>query len=202
MIIDVAATDVLEVYRTLIGIVTPRPIAWVTSLDPESRVNLAPFSFFNAFGANPPVVVFSPTLRRDRTRKDTLNNVEATGEFVINAAVESLAEQVNLSSADLPPEMSEVELTGLRLLSSKLVKPPRLAESPAHLECRLIQVVPIGNGPNSANLIIGEVVVIHIADDMLDAEGRVDPRKLKTIARLGGDYYCRTSDLFTMKRPG
>src|SRR5262245_63685153 len=102
MIIDVAATDVLEVYRTLIGIVTPRPIAWVTTLDPEGRVNLAPFSFFNAFGANPPVVVFSPTLRRDRTRKDTLNNVEANGEFVINAAVESLAEQVNLSSTEIP----------------------------------------------------------------------------------------------------
>jgi flavin reductase (DIM6/NTAB) family NADH-FMN oxidoreductase RutF len=118
MILDVAGADVIEVYRTLIGVVTPRPIAWVTSVDRAGRVNLAPFSFFNAFGANPPVVVFSPTLRRDGSRKDTLNNVEATGEFVLNAAVEALAAQVNLSSSELPPGQSEVELTGLGLVPS------------------------------------------------------------------------------------
>src|SRR4249919_1703474 len=103
MQIDVALTPVIDVYHTLVGVVTPRPIAWVTSVDLEGRVNLAPFSFFNAFGANPPVVVFSPTLRRDGGRKDTLYNVEATGEFVLNSAVESLAEQVNQSSRELPP---------------------------------------------------------------------------------------------------
>src|SRR6476646_12264014 len=101
MMIDVSRTSVVEVYRTLVEVVTPRPIAWVTSLDPEGRVNLAPFSFFNAFGANPPVVVFSPTLRRDKSRKDTLRNVEATGEFVLNAATQALAEKVNLSSKEL-----------------------------------------------------------------------------------------------------
>src|SRR5437763_9473745 len=108
MTIDVAGASVVEVYRTLVEVVTPRPIAWVTSVDPEGRVNLAPFSFFNAFGANPPVVVFSPTLRRDGSKKDTLRNVEATGEFVLNAAVESLAEKVNLSSKELPYGDSEV----------------------------------------------------------------------------------------------
>src|SRR5436305_1212971 len=103
MRIDVADVGAVEVYRTLVEVVTPRPIAWVTSVDLEGRVNLAPFSFFNAFGANPPVVVFSPTTRRDGSKKDTLRNVEATGEFVLNAAVEPLAEQVNLSSMELPP---------------------------------------------------------------------------------------------------
>src|SRR5262245_12718586 len=110
MQIDGASTPVVDVYHMLVGVVTPRPIAWVTSVDPAGRVNLAPFSFFNAFGANPPVVVFSPTLRRDGSRKDTLNNVEATGEFVLNAAVGSLAEQVNLSSTELPPGESESQL--------------------------------------------------------------------------------------------
>jgi flavin reductase (DIM6/NTAB) family NADH-FMN oxidoreductase RutF len=201
MIIDVASAEVLDVYRMLVDVVTPRPIAWVTSVDIEGRVNLAPFSFFNAFGANPPVVVFSPTLRRDGSKKDTLRNVEATGEFVLNAAVEALAEQVNRSSSELPYGQSEVELTGLRLRPSWKVRPPRLAESPTHLECKVLQIVPIGRGPIAANLVIGEVVVIHVDDGVLDARGRVDPRKLRTIARLGGDDYCRTSDLFQMKRP-
>src|SRR5918911_3011546 len=124
MTIDVAGASPLEVYQALVGIVTPRPIAWVTTLDPDGRVNLAPFSFFNAFGSNPPVVVFSPTRRRDGSKKDTLRNVEATGEFVVNAAVEDLAGQVNLSSKELPYGESEVELTGLHLRPSLKVKPP------------------------------------------------------------------------------
>jgi len=201
VLIDVARATVLDVYHTLVGVVTPRPIAWVTSVDAAGRVNLAPFSFYNAFGANPPVVVFSPTLRRDGSRKDTLRNVEATGEFVLNAAVESLAEQVNLSSKELPYGVSEVEFTGLHLLPALRVKPPRLAEAPVHMECKVLQVVPIGTGAIAANLVIGEVVVMHVDDAVLDEQGRVDPRKLRTIARLGGDSYCRTTDIFEMKRP-
>jgi flavin reductase (DIM6/NTAB) family NADH-FMN oxidoreductase RutF len=201
MRIDVASSSVVDVYRTLVEVVTPRPIAWVTSVDAEGRVNLAPFSFFNAFGANPPVVVFSPTLRRDGTKKDTLLNVEATGEFVLNAAVEALAEQVNLSSKELPHGDSEVALTGLTLRPSTRVRPPRLAESPVNLECRVLQILPIGSGPIAANLVIGEVLVFHVDDAVLDDNGRVDPRKLRTIARLGGDDYCRSTDLFQMTRP-
>src|SRR5205085_4152855 len=144
MLIDVASAKVLDVYHLLVDVVTPRPIAWVTSVDPEGRVNLAPFSFFNAFGANPPVVVFSPTLRRDGSRKDTLRNVEATGEFVLNAAVESLAEQVNLSSKELPPGVSEVDYAGLTLRPSLKVRPPRVAETPVSMECKLLQIVPLG----------------------------------------------------------
>jgi flavin reductase (DIM6/NTAB) family NADH-FMN oxidoreductase RutF len=201
MIVDVAQAPVLDVYHLLVGIVTPRPIAWVTSLDAEGRVNLAPFSFFNAFGANPPVVVFSPTLRRDGSRKDTLLNVEATGEFVLNAAVESVAEQMNLSSSELPHGQSEIELAGLSTLPSLKVKPPRIAASPVHMECKVLQIIPIGNGPIAANLVIGEVLVIHVSESVLDSTGKIDPRKLKTIARLGGDSYCRSTDLFEMPRP-
>lgn len=201
MLIDVANTNPLEVYRRLVEIVTPRPIAWVTSINPEGQVNLAPFSFYNAFSANPPVVVFSPTLRRDGTKKDTLRNVEMTGEFVLNAAVEALAEQINLSSKELPPGESEVELAGLTLRPSLKVRPPRVVEAPVHMECRLVQIVPLGTGPVAGNLVIGQVVAMHLDDAVLDAGGRIDPRKLRTIARLGGDYYCRTSDLFEMKRP-
>jgi flavin reductase (DIM6/NTAB) family NADH-FMN oxidoreductase RutF len=201
MLIDVASANVVEVYQLLVGVVTPRPIAWVTTLSPAGVVNLAPFSFFNAFGANPPVVVFSPTLRRDGSKKDTLLNLEARGEFVLNAATAPLAEKVNLSSKELPPDESEIALTGLTTVPSVKVGPPRVAESPVNIECRVRQIVPCGTGPIAANLVIGEVLVMHVSEDVLDGRGRVDPRKLRTVARLGGDYWCHTSDLFELNRP-
>jgi flavin reductase (DIM6/NTAB) family NADH-FMN oxidoreductase RutF len=201
MEIEVASSQPVDIYRLIKSCVTPRPIAWVTSIDAQGHVNLAPFSFFNAFGADPPVVVFSPLRKSDGSKKDTLANVEATGDFVVNAAVAHLAEEVNLSSKDLPHGESEVELTGLSLAPSKKVKTPRLAESPLHMECVLRQVLPVGDRPYAANLVIGEVVLFHVDDSLLDTQGRIDPRKLKTIARLGGSYYCHTSDLFEMKRP-
>jgi flavin reductase (DIM6/NTAB) family NADH-FMN oxidoreductase RutF len=201
MIIDVPSTDVVKIYRTLVEVVTPRPIAWVTTIDAEGRINLAPFSFFNAFGANPPVVVFSPGLRRDGTKKDTLRNLEIVPEFVLNAAVEDLAEPMNATAKELPPGQSEAEYAGLALQPSTKVRPPRVAVSPVHMECRVRQIVPIGDGPIAANLVIGEVLLIHIDDSVLDSSGHVDPRKLRTIARRGGDYYCRSTDLFEMKRP-
>ena len=201
MQIDVAAANVVEVYHLLVGVVTPRPIAWVTTLSPAGVVNLAPFSFFNAFGANPPVVVFSPTLRRDGSKKDTLLNLEMLPEFVLNAATAPLAEQVNLTSKELPPDDSEVSLAGLTTLPSVKVKPPRVAESPVHMECVVRQIIPCGTGAIAANLVIGEVLVMHVSDELLDDKKRVDPRKLRTVARLGGDYWCHTSDLFEQKRP-
>ena len=201
MQIDVAGTPVVDVYHMLVGVVTPRPIAWVTTVDPAGRVNLAPFSFFNAFGANPPVVVFSPTRRRDATKKDTLLNVEATGEFVVHASVASLAEKVNQSSKEIPPGESEIELVGLHTTPSVKVKPPRLTEAPVAMECKVRQIVPVGDGPIAANLVIGEVLMIQVDDAILDAQGKPDPRKLRTVARLGGDYWCHTTDLFEQKRP-
>jgi len=164
-------------------------------------VTLAPFSFFNAFGANPPIVVFSPTLRRDSTKKDTLLNLEKFGEFVIHASVASLAEAVNLTSKEIPPDESEVELAGLATVPSVKVKPPRVSAAPAAMECIVKQIIPCGTGSIAANLVIGEVVMIHIADDVLDGKGGVDPRKLKTVARLGGAFWCHTSDLFEQTRP-
>lgn len=201
MQIDPSTAPVPDVYQHLTGLVTPRPIAWVTTLSPAGVVNLAPFSFFNAFGANPPIVVFSPTLRRDGTKKDTLLNLEKLGEFVVHAATAALSDQVNLSSKEVPPDESEVALTGLSTVPSAKVRPPRLAEAPAALECVVRQIVPCGTGPVAANLVIGEVVLMHIADDLLDARGAVDPRKLKTVARLGGAFWCHTSDLFELTRP-
>jgi flavin reductase (DIM6/NTAB) family NADH-FMN oxidoreductase RutF len=201
MIIDVSSTDVLSAYRALVSVVVPRPIAWVTTVDEKGRVNLAPFSFFNAFGANPPIVIFSPTLRRNGSKKDTLLNLESVGEFVVNAAVESVAAQLNATSAELPRGASEAEYAHLTLVPSAKVKPPRVAESPVHLECRVRQIMSIGDGPIAANLVIGEIVLIHIEERVLDASGQVDPHKLGAIARLGGSDYCRTIDLFQMDRP-
>jgi flavin reductase (DIM6/NTAB) family NADH-FMN oxidoreductase RutF len=201
MVIDVDSADVVRVYRAIVGLVVPRPIAWVSSVDPDGRVNLSPFSFFNAFGANPPVVVFSPTLRRDGSKKDTLLNVEATGEFVVNLAVASLAREVNATSLELPRGENEAERAGLTMVPSARVRPPRVQESPAHPECRVLQIIPVGAGAISANLVIGEVVLIHINDAIVDETGLIDPRRLDAIARLGGDFYCRTTDLFEMERP-
>jgi flavin reductase (DIM6/NTAB) family NADH-FMN oxidoreductase RutF len=201
MIIDVSSAEVLNVYQALVGIVTPRPIAWATTLDAEGRVNLAPFSFFNAFGANPPIVVFSPTLRRDGSKKDTLRNLEVVPEFVLNAAVEDLADAMNLTAKELLPGQSEAEFAGLEMCPATRVRPPRVAASPVHLECRVNRILPMGDGPLAANLVIGEVLLIHVDDSVLDAAGRVDPRKLRTIARLGRDFYCRSTDLFEMRRP-
>lgn len=201
MEIDVLSTSVVEVYHLLVGLVTPRPIAWVTTRSPSGLINLAPFSFFNAFGANPPVVVFSPTLKRDGTKKDTLRNVESSGEFVINAAVASLAAQVNLTAKEISSEESEVTLADLHTVPSVTIGTPRIAESPFALECKVLQILPIGSGPIAANLVIGQIMRMHIDDAVVDSEGKVDPRKLRTVARLGGDYWCHTSDLFELKRP-
>jgi len=202
MEIDVAQADVVDVYRMLVGLVTPRPIAWVTTRSPQGVINLAPFSFYNMFGANPPVVVISPTLTRDGRRKDTLVNIEHGGDFVINASTERHAATINRTSASLPPDESEAELVGVATVPSRRVATPRLADVPFALECRLRQVIPIGSGPISANLVIGEVVTIVVDDAVLDATGHPDPRRILAVARLGGDYWCRTTDLFEQGRPG
>ncbi len=201
MLIDVSITPPLDVYHQLVGLVTPRPIAWVTTISPAGVVNLAPFSFFNAFGANPAIVVFSPTLTRDGRKKDTLRNVEATGEFVVNAATADLAEKVNLTAKELPPDDSEVTLAELHTTPSVKVKPPRLTEALAALECKVRQVLSFGTGPITPNLVVGEVLAIHVADSVLDPHGKPDPRKYRTVGRLGGDFWCRTTDLFEQKRP-
>jgi flavin reductase (DIM6/NTAB) family NADH-FMN oxidoreductase RutF len=201
MKIDVDSATPIEIYHALVSVITPRPIAWVTTVDEAGRVNLAPYSFFNVFSSNPPVVVFSPGLRRDGSKKHTLLNVEATGEFVLNSAVEALAEQVNLSSKEIDYGESEVDLTGLTTIPSDVVRPPRIAESPVALECTLLQVIPLGDGSGAGNLVVGRVVKIHVDETVIGPDGRVDPTKLRTIGRMGGDHYCRTVDLFQLERP-
>ena len=201
MRIDPKTTNPVDVYQALVGLVTPRPIAWVSTVDTQGRPNLAPFSFFNVFSANPPVVVFSPTLRRDGTKKGTLLNIEATSEFVIHIPTNDLVESMNLTAKELPEGESEFDLAKLTPIPSEKVKPPRIQESPTALECKLQQIIPLGHGPIAGNLVIGEILLIHFEDRLLGADGKIDPHKMQSIGRLGGDYYARTTDLFALKRP-
>ncbi|MGL6076921.1 MAG: flavin reductase family protein [Fimbriiglobus sp.] len=198
MELDPKTTDA---YPFLTGIVTPRPIAWITTISPTGVVNLAPYSFFNVFGDKPAIVVFSPNLKPDGTKKDTHRNIDANGEFVINASVTALAEAVNITSKGLRYEESELLLTPLTTLPSRVVKPPRIAESPAHLECRLREIQSFGSHGGAPNLVIGEVVMIHIDDAKL-TNGLPDPHKLQTIGRMGNTFWTRTADgLFEQERP-
>ena len=201
MYIDVSKVTVVDVYHLLVGLVSPRPIAWVSTINDRGLVNLAPFSFFNCFGANPPVVVFSPTRRRDGTKKDTLLNVEANGQFVIHGATADMAEQINATSKEVSSEESELDLIDVSTIPSTIVKPPRIVEAAFALECEALQIVPVGDGPISANLVIGKVVCMHIDDRILGDDRLPDPTKLQSIARMGGSYWCRTTDLFTLQRP-
>ncbi|MGE0118287.1 MAG: flavin reductase family protein [Dongiaceae bacterium] len=185
------------------SLVVPRPIGWITTLNPEGDVNLAPFSFFNAVGDAPPLVAFAPQGRKpDRPIKDSLANVEATGEFVCNLATYDLREQMNLTSAHLPAGADEMRAAGLTPLPSRLVKPPRVAESPAHLKCRYLQTVdlPAWDPAERQVLVIGEVVGVHI-DDRLIKDGRVDIVDARPIARLGYSLYASVDDSFYMRRP-
>ncbi|HTL52079.1 MAG TPA: flavin reductase family protein [Planctomycetota bacterium] len=201
MNLDPASVTPREVYRLMISCITPRPIAWVSTVSPRGIPNLAPFSFFNGVGANPPTVVFCPVNRRDGSRKDTLINIEATPEFVVNVVPYSLAGPMNESSAELPYEVSEFDSTGLTAEPAFKVKAPRVKEAPVHFECVLHQIVPVGEGALGANLVIGRIVWINVADRVLGADGQVDPQKLDTIGRMGGNLYSRTTERFELPRP-
>jgi flavin reductase (DIM6/NTAB) family NADH-FMN oxidoreductase RutF len=183
-----------QLHQYLLGIVAPRPIAFVSTLAPDGTPNLAPYSFFNCFSSNPPIVVFSSNRRaRNQSVKDTLSNIEATGEAVINAVSYGIAGQMSLAGVEYPPDVNEFEKAGLTPLPSERVKPFRVAESPAQLECKVQQIIPLGTGGGAGNLILCEVVAIHIADAVLDAGSRIDPHKIDLMARMGGAFYCRAS---------
>jgi flavin reductase (DIM6/NTAB) family NADH-FMN oxidoreductase RutF len=192
-----------EAYALLISCVAPRPIAWVSTCAPDGRVNLAPFSFFNAGGANPVSVVFSCTNFRDGRPKDTLRNVHATGEFVVNIAPYWLAEQMNQTSFEYEYGVSEFEQVGLTRAPSVYVQPPRVAESPIAMECKLFQVVAHGAGPVAANYVIGEVLCFHIAETLLTPEGIVDNLVADYIGRMGESWYVRATPeaMFRLERP-
>ncbi len=195
--------SVPEVQRLLQGGVAPRPIALASTLAADGTANLSPFSFFNIFGANPPVLAFSPSRRgRDGTLKDTYNNLMATGECVINTVTYDMVEQVSLASVEFPPETDEFSRSGLTRVESLLVKPFGVKESPFRLECKLIRMESIGEGGASANIAICEVLMIH-ADEDIFTNGLIDPQKIDLVARMGGDFYCRASgeSVFEVAKP-
>jgi flavin reductase (DIM6/NTAB) family NADH-FMN oxidoreductase RutF len=202
MIIDPDLAGPQNIYKLLVGVIVPRPIAFVSTVDAGGRRNLAPFSFFTAVSANPPVIAFSPMVRgSDSMRKDTLHNIEATREFVVNVVSEDFAEAMNQTSAEFPPDVDEFEISGLTPLPSELVRPPRVAESRIHMECRLVQVVHVSPKPLGGSIVLGEVLRFHVADEVLTGDYKVDPDKLRPIARMGGPTYARTTDRFNMERP-
>lgn len=186
------------------AVVVPRPIGWVSSVDAGGRVNLAPFSFFNAVSYVPPQVMFATTEpHREGGDKDSLRNIRETGEFAVNLATWPLREAVNASSAPAPHGIDEFELAGLTKAPARLVRPPLVAESPVHLECVLVQIVELPSpDPADPNTVVfGEVVGVHIADEVI-VDGRVDPLRLDAIARLGYDQYTLVDEVFSMTRPG
>lgn len=190
--------DGRDAYRLLISVVGPRPIAWVSTLGTDGTLNLAPFSFFNAV-ANRPLTVMVSIARRGDAPKDTLRNIQDTGEFVLNLADEALARQMNESSGEWPYDVDEFERAGLTTAPSVDVKPPRVAEAAIALEARLSQVVPV-NG-TSYTIVLGHVVRFHLREGLLRENGLVDALKARPIGRLGGDEYATVGRVFEMKRP-
>lgn len=201
MQIDPADIPLPEFYRHMTHLITPRPIAWVSTVDAQGRVNLAPFSFFNGVGTNPPSVMFSPVRNRQGVKKHTLLNVEQTRQFVVNIVSGKTVEVMNQTSADYDYGVSELEAAGLTPVPSQRVSPPRVAEASASLECEVFQLVPVGDGPLSATVVIGRVLLVHVSEEVLNADHQIDPEKLDTVGRMGGALYTRTRDLFELQRP-
>lgn len=195
-------TNILHEY--LLGAVAPRPIAWASTTDVDGNINLSPFSFFNVFGSNPPIMVFSPSRRvRDNTTKHTLENIYATKECVINIVSYDLAHQMVLSSTEYEAGINEFEKAGLTMVPSVKVKAPRVKESPAQFECKVKDVIALGEGGGAGHLIICEVVHLHIQQRVFDENGKMDPHRVDHIARLGGIWYTRSSaGLFQLPNPG
>ncbi len=193
----------VQIQAYLQGAVAPRPIAFASTLDVNGVPNLSPFSFFNIFSANPPVLVFSPARRvRDNTIKHTLINCEATREVVINLVNYEMVQQMSLASTEYPQGVNEFQKSGLTPLPSHNVKPYRVAESPVQLECKVTQILALGQEGGAGNLIICEVVKFHINEAVLDAKGLIDPEKIDLVARLGGNWYSRAKEgLFEVEKP-
>ena len=201
MIILPAEENVADVYKLMIGLIVPRPIAFVSTCAMDGVLNLAPFSYFTAVSANPPVVCFCPMIRSsDGCPKDTLKNIEATKEFVINIVSEEIAERMNACSFDYPPGVDEFRVSGLTPVASDNVQPPRVAEAKASMECRLHQIVHVSRKPLGGSVVLGEVVRFHVQDSLIE-DFRIDPGQLRAIGRMGGPVYTRTTDRFEMPRP-
>jgi flavin reductase (DIM6/NTAB) family NADH-FMN oxidoreductase RutF len=190
-----------EIYKLMIGAIVPRPIALVSSVDEANVRNLAPFSYFTACSSNPPVVVFCPILRPlPPTAKDTLRNIMATREFVVNIVSEEFVERMNATAATVGPEVDEFALSGLTPIASDLIKPARVAESQVQMECRLLQIVQVSDKPGGGSLVLGEVKRFHVNQDLIE-NFRIDPDKLRAVGRMAGSTYVRTTDRFDLERP-
>ena len=202
MELDPATLDQREVYKLLIGCVVPRPIAWVATLDREGRRNLAPFSFFNAVGSNPPALMLSINYTADRPsgRKDTLHNILATGEFVVNLVTEATAVAMNETATDYPEGFDEFALAGLTAVPSHTVGPPRVGESPVSFECALHTALPIGSGPGSSTIVVGIVRHIAISDEVIGERNHIDLARLRPVARLSGNNYAYVRETFELVR--
>jgi flavin reductase (DIM6/NTAB) family NADH-FMN oxidoreductase RutF len=191
-----------DFYRILLSSVAPRPIAWISTLR-NGHLNLAPFSFFNAVSAKPPLLGFSPALRLvdgHSAPKDTLRNIRETGEFVVNVVTFAVADAMNLSSGDYDSSVDEFALAKLTTRPSQVVRPPQVAESPVSFECKLNRIIDFGTEPPSGSLVIGEIVCVHLEESVLK-EDRLDPDSLDLIGRMGGLQYSRTTERFDLKRP-
>jgi flavin reductase (DIM6/NTAB) family NADH-FMN oxidoreductase RutF len=185
-------------------VIAPRPICFASTIDKAGNVNLSPFSFFNLFSSNPPIVIFSPARRvRDNTTKHTLQNVLEVPEVVINMVTYDMVQQTSLASCEFPKDTNEFVKAGFTAIPASVVKPPMVKESKVQLECRVIEVKPLGTEGGAGNLVICEVLVMHIDDSLLDANNQLDQRKIHHVARLGGDWYCvvNESNLFQVEKP-
>jgi flavin reductase (DIM6/NTAB) family NADH-FMN oxidoreductase RutF len=193
-----------QLHAYLLGSVAPRPICFASTIDENGVPNLSPFSFFNVFGSKPPILIFSPARRvRDNTIKHSLENAQNTREVVINVVSYSMVQQMNLASCEYSADTDEFVKSGFTPIKSDMVKPFRVKESPVQLECRVNQVIETGHEGGAGNLVICEVLCMHINEDVLDADGKIDPHKIDLVARMGGDYYCRASGdaVFEVPKP-
>lgn len=204
MTADIKDLTPVEKQYYLQHVIAPRPICFASTVDRDGRVNLSPFSFFNMFSSHPPVLVFSPSRRiRDNTTKHTLENVREVPEVVINIVDYDMVQQMSLASCDFPKDINEFVKAGFTELPATLVKPPRVKESKVNLECKVLEIKVLGNEGGAGNLVICEVIMIHIADELLDENKKIDQRKLHHVARLGGDWYCKVDagNLFQVEKP-
>ena len=201
--IDPKAVSTAALHGYMLGAVTPRPIAFASTIDSAGNVNLSPFSFFNVFSANPPIMIFSPARRgRDNTTKHTYENVLQVKEVVINIVNYDIVQQMSLSSTEYGKGVNEFEKAGLTPLASQTIKPPRVAEYPVQFECRVNEVISLGTEGGAGNLVICEVLKMHINEAILDADGKIDPVKLDAVSRMGGNWYGRAKQgMFEVPKP-
>jgi flavin reductase (DIM6/NTAB) family NADH-FMN oxidoreductase RutF len=192
-----------QLHGYLLGAVSPRPICFASTVDSEGNVNLAPYSFFNVFSAKPPIMIFSPARRvRDNTTKHTLENILETKEVVINIVSYAMVQQMSLASAEYAKNVNEFTKAGFTEVASEKIKAPRVAEAPIQFECKVNEVIALGSEGGAGNLIIAEVVKLHINESILDSERKIDPLKIDTVARMGGNWYSRAKEgLFEVPKP-